>query len=317
MKIAITGASGFIGQHVVRAALTAGHNVVALARSQTRFLKEVADNPSAIEYRICDLLQNNSLPSAIEGCDCVIHLAANMNHSAPNQAADTLTGTRNLLNALEKANIPHLIGVSSISVLDYLALRPMSTIDESVPLQISDAALGPYAQMKRDQEKLLTEWQHRSQKRLTIIRPGLVYDDTNLPNAHAGFIKGNKGITATHNGEVPLVHVKHVANALILAATSTTNHPQPEIYHLTDNHLPTQSDYLEKLQQQNPFKSIALSWENYTTLASTLQTLTKLIGKQNKLPDSFRQNSVAARQKPFKFSNEKARKELGWEAENE
>jgi len=72
MKIALTGATGFIGSHFTKQALSAGHSVLAIRRSPTS------------RPRICLNLQPHWLDRALEevtaedlkGCDVLVHLAA-------------------------------------------------------------------------------------------------------------------------------------------------------------------------------------------------------------------------------------------------
>ena len=126
--------------------------------------------------------------------------------SGPNQYEETLDITRSLLAAMDLAGVKRLIAISSISVLDYMNQAPSSVIDEATPLCQDDLALGNYARMKRDQELLCKDWK-TGDKQLVILRPGLVYSETNLSEAHAGFIKKGLGLSAKHQGQVPLVHV--------------------------------------------------------------------------------------------------------------
>lgn len=298
MKIAITGASGFIGKAVVQAARSKGNEVVAIIRSQG--LAQWAED-HGISVASCDLLNAEQLNDALAGVDAVIHLAAVM--QGQQQYEHTLLATKNLLNAMNANGVKKLVGVSSISVLDYASAVAMSTIDENTPLNSNDAQLGPYALMKRDQEKLLREWQ-ADDRSLTILRPGLVYSDEQLSDAHVGF----KCFAVTHSGEVPLVHVNSVANAAIAACSLPST---IETLHLINNDAPSQSAYLDALKQRGAIGSkIMLPWALYSLLMACVRLPLSVLGK---VPDSFRKNSIAARQKPFTFSNTKAKEVLDWQ----
>ncbi len=65
MQIAITGATGFIGQHLIRAAVLRGHEVVAFTRDPSRAVDE------CIETRRFTLAE----PPDLSGCEAVVHLA--------------------------------------------------------------------------------------------------------------------------------------------------------------------------------------------------------------------------------------------------
>ncbi len=75
MKIFITGATGFIGRHLVSSLLEKGYSVSATARSEAdaNYLNQREVNTTQI-----DLLSTNDLPSLVRGHDCVIHCAAHV-----------------------------------------------------------------------------------------------------------------------------------------------------------------------------------------------------------------------------------------------
>ena len=70
-KILVTGATGFIGQHVVRMLLTTGAHVKAFARDVD---KSNALKNEGAEIFIGDLSDHTRLWQAVEGCQAVLHL---------------------------------------------------------------------------------------------------------------------------------------------------------------------------------------------------------------------------------------------------
>jgi nucleoside-diphosphate-sugar epimerase len=303
MKILITGANGFIGRHVVYEALDAGHKVVAVSRQPplTNLASLDIDNPH-LQFEQCDLAYPEKLLDILADCDAVIHLAASV--SGSNQYQQTLDTTQNLLTAMDTCDVKRLVLISSISIINYIDPDPQSTIDENTPLCKNDHAMGEYARMKRDQEKLCRQWR-TVQKQLVVIRPGLVYDDNNLSDVHAGFFKKGIGIAATHHGLVPLSEVKKTAEYIISATTKTQI--SNETFHLVDIPSLSQQEYLELLKHKGQIRFyLPLNWNNYSFLGHLVRKVLQLAKKATSTPDSFRENSIAARQKPFKFSAAKA-----------
>lgn len=102
MRVALTGATGFLGQHLIRA--LHDHDVVAISRNP---------GPSGVA---ADITLPNSLDSAFEGCDVVIHAAGLVDHH-PSSASKTwsvhVDGTKNVINACRKAGVRRLVHVSS------------------------------------------------------------------------------------------------------------------------------------------------------------------------------------------------------------
>ncbi len=306
MKIAITGASGFIGQHVVSEALSQGHSVVAISRQPKQELAAalaLTADISALRITQCDLMDTQKLSQALNNCDAVIHLAASLHGKNPYQ--ETLNSTKSLLESIQQSAINRLIAISSISVLDYIKPVPLTVIDEKTPLCTDDINLGEYARMKRDQEMLYRDWQATTNKQLATIRPGIVYSDDILSNAHAGYIKKGIGLVAMHEGDVPLIEVKQLSKQIL---SITTNHTiSNEVFHLLGKPPVSQEDYLQQLKQQGQLRFyLPLPWRAYTLVASIIRKVLTITKKAHKIPDSFRKNSVAARQKPFRFNSAKA-----------
>lgn len=105
MKILVTGATGFLGNNLVRALCDAGHSCRCLVRS-TSNLNSLKDLTS-VEYFIGDVTDPNSLVGVQDSVDVVFHLAATMDHigsfSATKEQWDyfrtmNTLGTRNLAN---------------------------------------------------------------------------------------------------------------------------------------------------------------------------------------------------------------------------
>lgn len=298
MKIAITGATGFIGQYVVDAAVNAGHSVRALAR------KEISDwaTNEKIEVFKCDLTDAASLKGALDGCEALIHLAAVMN--GPNSYHDSINATKHVIDIVSSSAVKRVVHLSSISLLDYTQKKSLAVIDEFCGANTNDKMLGDYARMKRDQESLFQHWNRPGDTDLVILRPGLVYDEHNLSNAHEGF----KFLAAKHKGQVPVVHAKSVAQACILSAESHS--VNNETIQLTNDNLPSQSEYCAALKSKGQASGkITLPWPLFNLATWCLRFPLGLI---NKAPDGVRLNSVHARQKPLSFSNEKAKQLLQW-----
>ncbi len=103
-RIAVTGATGFVGSHVVARLQAAGHEVVSLSRR------------TGTDLAAPDL---TALQEALVGCDAVIHCAG-INREFGSQTYDAIhvRGTQALVGAARNAGVGH------ISVLSFLRARP-------------------------------------------------------------------------------------------------------------------------------------------------------------------------------------------------
>jgi dTDP-6-deoxy-L-talose 4-dehydrogenase (NAD+) len=110
MKVVVTGATGFIGRHVVTALVRRGHSVTAVARKAER----VSDLgwPQTVRFVSCDLHQADlDVRSILGAADAVIHLAwpGLPNYKALYHIEETLFADYRFLKSLVSAGYTHLL----------------------------------------------------------------------------------------------------------------------------------------------------------------------------------------------------------------
>ncbi|WP_454194223.1 NAD-dependent epimerase/dehydratase family protein [Nocardia sp. Marseille-Q1738] len=115
MRVLVTGAAGFLGGHLRRALVAAGHQVVAADLLLDRVHGPDAQPPEGVSR--VDVRDAEALAPLLDGVDVVCHFAA---ATASAQAADFAShndlGTAVLLGAMERARVGRLVLASSISV---------------------------------------------------------------------------------------------------------------------------------------------------------------------------------------------------------
>lgn len=120
-RVFLTGATGFVGSHVLPALLNAGHSVTALVRSDARatsLLARVAASPGKLETRIGTVNDRASLDAAMVGCDAVVHLVAlarDWNDGADLERVNAV-GTATIVAAAEAAGITRFIHLGALGV---------------------------------------------------------------------------------------------------------------------------------------------------------------------------------------------------------
>ncbi|MFH1016583.1 MAG: NAD-dependent epimerase/dehydratase family protein [Pseudomonadota bacterium] len=115
MQALVTGGHGFIGSHVCERLVTAGHRVRVLARNGSD-LKNLEGLP--VEVVRGDLLNPESLPAAVEGCDWVFHLAGVLKGFCESDFVRVnVDGTRSLADACTRhaPRLSRFILVSSLA----------------------------------------------------------------------------------------------------------------------------------------------------------------------------------------------------------
>ncbi|MDX6413061.1 MAG: hypothetical protein QOH23_471, partial [Gaiellaceae bacterium] len=103
--ILVTGATGFVGRHVVAALRADGREVRALVRDARK-----ADTAAVVG----DVTDPLGLRAAVAGCDTVIHLVA-IRQGRPEQFQRVMVeGTRNLLAAAKEAGVKRFVHMSAL-----------------------------------------------------------------------------------------------------------------------------------------------------------------------------------------------------------
>ena len=105
MKIALVGATGFVGAAVLTEAVGRGHEVTALARNP----EKVAALPGATATR-ADVLNDTDLAEKLRGHDVVI-ATYNPGWTNPDIRAEHLAGSQAITNATREADVPRLLMV--------------------------------------------------------------------------------------------------------------------------------------------------------------------------------------------------------------
>jgi NADH dehydrogenase len=107
--VAVVGATGFVGRHVVDALLGAGHRVIAISRSGRRLPGWAAE----VEARPADVETGRVLEAALDGADAVVHLVAIPRQTGGRTFAEVnVRGTRRVVEAASTAGIRRFVHLS-------------------------------------------------------------------------------------------------------------------------------------------------------------------------------------------------------------
>lgn len=183
--IALTGATGFVGQAVLDAALDAGYAVRALTR-------RAQGDRQHVDWVGGDLADASALGELMRGVEAAIHVAGVVN--APDVAgfeAGNVTGTLNLIEAMGAQGVRRLVNVSSLSA--------------------REPELSAYGASKAKAEKFIMA----SSLDWTIVRPPAIYGPRDkemldlFRAARWGFMPMPKA------GRASMIHVDDLARLLV------------------------------------------------------------------------------------------------------
>ena len=172
MKALVTGSTGFVGANLCRALVERGWSVRALHRASSR-LEALAG--VEVEHVIGDVVEPETLPAALRGCDVVFHVAAVADYWRQNTDKIyrvNVEGTRAVCQAALEAKVKRLVFTSSVASLGIS--RPGELVDESHEFNLPPQRF-PYGH-----SKLLAEDVVRDAKRVVhgleavIVNPSVI-----------------------------------------------------------------------------------------------------------------------------------------------
>jgi len=220
LKALVTGASGFLGSHLVARLVERGDSVRALVRasSDVSYLKKLG-----VELAVGDVTDFDSLRSACQGVDCVFHAAAMVTDWAPwsDFEAITIRGTENTLRATTEAGVSRFLDVSTDGVYALGGLR--GRVTEESPLEERFGRWDYYRRSKVAAERIAREYLESGRIGVSIVRPGVLLgerDRVMLPGLMAFLRSPSAAYLGKGDNRLPYVYVGDVAEACILAATS-------------------------------------------------------------------------------------------------
>ncbi len=193
MKIAVTGASGFLGSHLLPKLVEHGHEVVALVRQKSSRAKLMSQNFPLFPV---DFDLSSSIASAIQGCDTVIHLLGVINGSEALLKRANIEITDHLIEACKTAKIERIIHMSSVA---------------------ATMGHGPYGRSKAQGEALVRQ----SGIPCVIFQPAYIYGsgDLNLTQRMTRVLKYSPIVPVLGGGSFKIqpVHVDDICQAMIQA----------------------------------------------------------------------------------------------------
>ena len=171
MKVLVTGGTGFVGSHSVRALLDAGHEVRMLVRAPERIARALDPlGVQAPEHAVGDVTDAETVRRALEGCDAVQHAANVFSFDVRDVARmqqDNRRGTEVVLTTAQELGLDPIVHESSFVALlpSDGPLRPNSPLGEPNV---------PYARFKVETERIAQDLQQAGAP-VVITRPGMVW----------------------------------------------------------------------------------------------------------------------------------------------
>ena len=235
MRVAVTGASGFLGSHITQELMKRGHDVVAVVRTPAKAAW------LGCSVRQADLCDEVALARAFEGCDAVVSNAAlavrDRKPSLDEFRTANVQGTLRVIRACSASGVTRVVGISTLGVDPTWRWRHLAGLTTN-RLYLKTKGEGEAAGTKLAAERELP---------LVWLRPGPIYGSRDhkvtaryrraaqrrvvwaptlaLPHVHAadvgaavaGALMGGDGAYGLAGPSVSLAHIMRITKTLLQA----------------------------------------------------------------------------------------------------
>ena len=226
MKVLVTGGTGFVGSHTVRALLSAGHDVRVLMRRPRPV-------PNGAEIVEGDATDTGAVKAAIEGCDAVLNCVSmiSLRRGDRHQVRHVnVRSAENVLGQAADAGLDPIIHVSSVSALVPSEAGAVLTPDSPV-----GNPPGAYMQSKAEADRFARGMQEAGAP-VVLIYPTMVVgpDDPTMGEGMATVARVLRGrVPALPPGGMEIVDVRDIAAAHVAAMEAGRG---PRRFFLTGHH---------------------------------------------------------------------------------
>lgn len=308
MRVLVTGATGFLGTAIIRALVGRGHDVVGLARPVGRVPSDLADQ---VTYLRGDLRQKGEWSERISGFDVIVHAAAGTSGGFMDQFAASVVATENLLDCIDWQSLRRFVHLSSFSLFDYTG-RGGVAIDENHPLELKPERRDAYTWTKILQEQLVVDACSKNDITLIRIRPGAIYGPGRDWDSGAALKIGKFDLIFSPFAKLRLTYVDNCAEAIAAAVDADG---VEGVFNIVDDDAPTHALYHRACRKAGlpAARAVYVPWWAVATAGLGLKLVNKaFFGGKARLPEILDYPRQQARWRPFQYSNDKAKTELGW-----
>jgi len=308
MKVFLTGATGFVGSHVARVASQQGVELRLLVRKTSNLANLQGFQAETV---VGDLMEPESLRTAIRGCEAVLHVAADYRlwvRDPQSMYKANVDGTRDLLHIAREEGVRRVVYTSSVATMGFKS--DGTIVDENTPVSLADM-IGHYKRSKFLAEQVAIDAAKAGQQVIVLnpttpIGPG---DVKPTPTGRIVVDFLNKKFPAYVDTGLNLVDVREVARTHVAALQDGVGRPG-ERYILGGENL-TLKQILDKMSAITGLPSPSTKVPHSVAMAFAFfdETITgKLRGKEPRATVE----AVRMGKKKMFASSAKAEHELGF-----
>ncbi len=305
-KTLLTGASGFLGKHLLARLLSELPEGEKLRVFVRRDPPASVKNDPRIEVILGDLGDAAAMDRAVAGVSLIYHVGGAMSGSPEDFERGCAAGTRNLLASIKKHAMPKLVYISSLSVMHWSAGVAGVPAREDFPLEQYPERRGAYTQHKLAAELLVRAAVKDDGVSAVILRPGQIAGPGTEMLAPSVGRRAGKRIVILGDGRqiLPLVWVDDVVDAIRLAEKRSIW--TGEIFLLVDAPMYTQEQVARLAEPNAPIVRVPRFVVNLLAIG------VEMLGAVLRRPVPLSRYRVASSLSPITFDCTAAREKLGW-----
>lgn len=310
MKAFVTGATGLLGNNLVRALTAEGHTVRALVRSEVKAQRLLGD--TGAELVLGDMEDVPGFTDALAGCDVLFHTAAyfreyyTVGDHRPKLEAINVRGTVALAEAAHARGVRRLVHTSSSATIGFRADRSAGD-EDTPPAPIASSNL--YFKSKIIADERLRELSARLGLELVQVLPGWMFGPGDASPTASGRLVLDflaRTLPAVPPGGMNAVDARDVAAGMIRAA----EHGRAGHKYILGGPFTTLADVVGTLSQVTglPGPRARIPYQVAWLYAKAAETWARITGGQTLITVAAVQTMHAQ----LRVSSNKALRELGW-----
>jgi nucleoside-diphosphate-sugar epimerase len=212
MRVALTGASGYTGGHLLAALRARGEDVAALVRPAS-----ISERIRSLASKVVEGELGDEAAAArlVEGADAVVHVAAvyrTAGHPDAYYREVNVVGTERLLEAAARQGVRRFVHTSTVGVHGHVEHPPA---DETAPFAPGDV----YQATKAEAETLALDFHRRRGLPVAVVRPGAIYGpgETRFLKLFRAIARGRYAIVGSGRAFYHPVYIDDLVSGFLLA----------------------------------------------------------------------------------------------------
>jgi nucleoside-diphosphate-sugar epimerase len=312
-KVLVTGATGFLGYHLVSALVRCDAQVVALVRDRGRVSAELEEHAEIV----CgDLRDPRSLEAAMGGVGLIYHCAAVTNNNIPWQTHQdvNIAGAEAVFMAALKAGVQRVVHASSVIVYGLASPPHGNLVSETTSFPDHPDRWAHYLRSKQAADRLAFDYWREEGLPITVLRLGILYGPGGRSPDRGLIQLGPLRLTIGRGrNQMPYAYVGNAVDCMLLAAISPEAIGQA--YNVVDEPQVTPHDVAERSAKITGERSILTPVPPFLLSGVARLFEWRNERRDSQTPPKLSRFVVSSAGRNLRYDTSRAREQLGWQSE--